>query len=130
MLLGALVDAFIALRSASGLYLGRPEVVACGVEACRFFGGWADFVDPLGATLDGITEAMDVTASEWAIIAPLFKLYVERENAVVVENSRVQGFEPAGRSSSEVASAIEQYELNLPQLAYVEPAFVVGYPAV
>lgn len=130
MLLGELVDEYIAQREASGLFLGRPEVLACAVMAARFFAGWAEFVDPAGETLEGIADGLDLTASEWAIISPLFLLYVERESAVVVENSRSQGFEPSGRASSEVAAAIEQYERELPQLAYVEPVFAVGFPPV
>lgn len=130
MEIGALVDEFIALREAGGLFLGRQQVVGCAIEATRLFAGWAELVDPAAADLDGIVETVDVTASEWAIIKPLFLLYVERETATVVENSRSMGIELPGRSSSEVSNQIQQYEAELPQLAFVEPAFAVGYPPV
>ena len=40
------------------------------------------------------------------------------------------GVEPVGRASSEVAAEIQQAELGFGQMAYIEPVFAVGYPAV
>lgn len=65
------------------------------------------------------TQDFDLTASEYGIIWPLFKLYVEREDATGQESSRSLGIEQYGRSSSEVEAAIVEYEKDLPQKAFV-----------
>lgn len=72
-----------------------------------------------------ITEATNLTTSEWALIRPLFMLYVERENAIQLEASRGMGVDVFGRSSSEVAGDIMQMELTLPHNAALSLAFSV-----
>lgn len=76
-------------------------------------------------SLASITQSTEVTASDWALIAPLFLLYVEREQAILLESGRVMGVDVFGRSSSEVQMDINQYETELPQKAFVQPAFTV-----
>lgn len=66
---------------------------------------------------EGIQD-FDLTASEYALIWPLFKLYVEREDATGQESSRSLGIEQYGRSSSEVEAAIVLYEEALPKRAF------------
>ena len=74
---------------------------------------------------DQITESTDVTVSDWGVIKPLFMLYCEREQALVLEASRIQGVDVFGRSSSEIQQDITAYEAELPQKAFIQPAFTV-----
>lgn len=126
MYLSELIDEFIAAREPSGFMLERTQVVAYAVAAVRFYMGWACLQDETVEALDDVAEGTDLTAGEWAIIGPLFTLYVERQVALVVESSRGLGVDPPGRSTSEVESAIQATEQALPQLAYSEPSFLVG----
>jgi hypothetical protein len=71
------------------------------------------------AVLDAQTE---ITPSEWSIIKPLYMLYVERENARVLETSRQQGVEVFGRDVSSVQADIERQETEvMPRLAFFQP---------
>ncbi len=72
-----------------------------------------------------ITLLTDITVSEWALIRPLFLLYIERENAIQLEASRGMGVDPFGRSSSEVAGDIVQMELSMPHSAGLSLAFSI-----
>ena len=77
---------------------------------------------PAYPAIDGYT---DVTVSEWAIIRPLFILYVERETALQYEASRAMGIDPVGRSSDAVAGDIERYESEtMPKLAFSRLAII------
>lgn len=72
-----------------------------------------------------ITSLTNLSVSEWAIIRPLFLLYVERENAIQLEASRGMGVDVFGRSSSEVAGDITQMELTMPHNASLSLAFSI-----
>jgi hypothetical protein len=124
-----LAEAFATSRAQSGLYIGQPQVVECAVDAARLYAGWAELAD-VSALDDPTTIAASttLTVGEWAIIAPLFRLYVERECALVLEASRGMGVEQVGRSVSEVASEIAQLEATMPQQAYVEDVISIGIP--
>jgi hypothetical protein len=52
----------------------------------------------------------DLTMGEWAIIKPLFSLYVERECATRLEASRGLGVDVFGRSVSEISQDITVME--------------------
>lgn len=66
--------------------------------------------------LDADTE---ITYGEWAVIKPLFELYVERENARALEASRSQGVDVYGRAVDVIEADIRQYEtLDMPRLAF------------
>lgn len=66
-----------------------------------------------------ITESTELTVGEWSLIRPLFVLYVERENAMLLEASRAAGLEVFGRSVSEVAQDITMMENEtLPSRAF------------
>jgi hypothetical protein len=75
--------------------------------------------------LETITAETDVTASDWALIRPLFLLYCEREQALMLESSRVMGVDVFGRSSGEVQQDITNYEADLPQKAFIQPVFTI-----
>jgi len=72
-----------------------------------------------------ITGSTDLHVSEWAIIRPLFLLYIERENALQIEASKGMGIEAFGRMSSEVIADITQMELSLPQNSALSLAFSI-----
>jgi hypothetical protein len=59
---------------------------------------------------DMIGDDTEVSVGEWAVIRPLFFLYVERENAQRLEGSRALGLEVYGRSVSEIAGDIKEME--------------------
>jgi hypothetical protein len=129
--LTTLAGEFATQRGASGgLYLGEPQVLQCLIDATRFYAGWQSLADPATVTLADITGMTALEASEWSIIAPLFRLYVERETALVLEASRGLGVEMIGRDSSTVAGDIQNAEAMLPQQAFVEEAFSIGLPEV
>ena len=76
---------------------------------------YAQINPPTYPAIDGTT---DITVSEWAVIKPLFMLYVERENALPQEASRQLGIEVYGRTMDQVQPDIDKYEENLPKLAF------------
>jgi hypothetical protein len=134
MTLQELIDEFTAVRRPGWLVLGDEELTQFGVEACRFYGGYGDIrsISSAGrlqaageaapATEPDMVPALPIrdpaeisgetalTVGEWAVIRPLFLLYVERENALRLEASRASGLEVFGRSVSEVNNDITQME--------------------
>lgn len=128
MELSDLAAEYATQRSATGLFITEPQVLQCLVDATRFYAGWQTLEDADSATLATITGTTVLEAGEWSIIAPLFRLYVERESALVIEASRGLGVEQVGRDSSTVAGDILNEESLLAQKAYVEPVFSVGFP--
>jgi len=66
-----------------------------------------------------------VSYSEWALIRPLFLLYIERETAFYIESTRGFGVDVFGRSTSEVAGEIIALEAELPRRAFSQPIFTV-----
>jgi hypothetical protein len=130
MTLQDLVAAYIAEREPSGMFVAQPETMAAAVRATKFYLGWQDLADPDTTTLAEVRAATVLTQGEWAIIGPLFRLYVEADVARLMEASRTAGVELIGRSSSEVAGDIAQMERDLPQLAFMELPISVGLPPV
>jgi hypothetical protein len=90
--------------SGYGVILSRMETV--------------DIFTGIAAPQKPIDESCELTDSEWAVIRPLFLLYVERENAIYLEASRGMGLDIYGRSVSEISGDITQFELELPRLAF------------
>ena len=129
MELSELAAEYALQRSASGLFLAEPQVLQCLVDATRFYAGWQALEDPASQTMATITASTALEVGEWSIISPLFRLYVERESALVIEASRGLGVEQVGRDSSTVAGDILNEESLLAQKAYVQEAFSVGFPA-
>jgi hypothetical protein len=72
-------------------------------------------------SLDHITDDTELTPGEWAIIRPLFILYVEKEVATHLEGSRGLGVDVFGRSVAEVQGDIERMHDELPGKAFVTP---------
>lgn len=129
MKLSALVAAYLA-NPPVGVVLAEPQVARCLKKAVRFYCGFAELASvapsPIDAT-DSIEGAQDVelTLSEYALIRPLFDLYVELENAASLEASRALGLEVYGRSTSEIHQDIAARESEMPALAFYEPVTTI-----
>ena len=125
MKLSDLAGEFGTLREASGLFLDPDKLTACAIDAARFVHGYGALEDLTAVGL-GITGDTEINEGEWTLIAPLFRLYVERETAIAVEASRVMGVEAVGRSSSEVSGEIQVLEQDMQMRAFYEPIESLG----
>jgi hypothetical protein len=85
------------------LYAPRGVDVHSPVDASNGFIGDQDF---------------DLTPSEYALIWPLFELYVELENAEALEASRASGMDGWGRSTDTIRAEIEQTEERMSKAAF------------
>lgn len=135
MKLSEIVAAYME-RQPAGVILGEPEIERSLRKAVRFYCGYASLTRmppaPVESGGDGIHSAfgignentgeqdVELTVSEFAIIRPLFELYIEAENAQHLEASRGLGVDVYGRSSSEVANDIAQMELEIPHRAFLQ----------
>jgi len=125
------VELFL-LERLDNVILEPGQVEAQAVNAAIFLAGYADLreyldrlaLDPLAART-AITGSTPVSYSEWAIIRPLFLLYIERETAFYIESTRGFGVDVFGRSTSEVAGEIIALEAELPRRAFSQPIFTV-----
>jgi len=121
-----LADTFAKDERPAGNLLDDAAVLAQAVAATRYYAGFAMLRAHDGATTPpDITGTTTITTSEWALIRPLFLLYVERETAIQLEASRGMGADPFGRSSSEVAAEITQIEAEMPCKAFFHPVVTV-----
>lgn len=123
-------------KASVGLMLDAAYVTRCLKKAVRFYCGYQKLKahliaidaihDPINAgnELDA-DQDFDITPSELSIIRPLFELYVEHENAIMLEASRNLGTDPFGRSVIEIAQDINQHELDLPKQAFMELAVTI-----
>lgn len=129
--LAELVEAFANEDRPVGNLLDGDSLTAQAVAATRFYGGYAVLRSVVGGALfnqaDPVRIDKDtvVNTSEWALIRPLFLLYVERETALQLEASRGLGVDPFGRSSSEVAQDITVAEADMPLRAFSQPIITV-----
>lgn len=150
MLISVLVEEYIAHRPA-GIVLDDAQITRSLRKAVRFYCGYATIMSapsaqelnvkaavdaglppplfPVGnvhSPVDASDEAtgdqdFDLDPSEYAIIRPLFELYVEHENATSLEASRALGIEVYGRNVTEVAMDIKDREMDMPRQAFMEP---------
>lgn len=124
--LSALADNFATNERPAGNLLDGPSVLAQALAATRLYAGYAELRTHAGVSpVPEITGDTEISNSEWALIRPLFLLYVERETALQLEASRGLGMDVFGRSSSEVASDIIQFEAELPHRAFFRPIITV-----
>lgn len=145
------------VQALPGLILDEEQATMKAVEAARFYAGYGDIkslsqsdtlprapgagapypepADPEPVprsalpikAIDMIGEDTDVSLSEWAIIRPLFVLYVERGNATLLEASRGLGVDVFGRAVSEVAQDITRMEEEtLPAKAFMQTVETIG----
>jgi hypothetical protein len=110
---------------AFGLILSEPDLVAQAINAARQYAAWGSIQslalnpDASPSQLDDIDEIVDISDGEWGVIKPLYSMYVERQNALGLEASRMQGVEVYGRTVAEVEMDIRMYESDvLPRMAF------------
>lgn len=136
MQLTKLVDRFFGEESPVGNVIDDTLALALAIAATSFYSGYADLIEHASIPIldpapdppepyPEITSVTDITVSEWALIRPLFLLYVERENAIQLESSRGMGIDVFGRSSSEISSDITQKEAEYPKKAFFHPIVTV-----
>ncbi len=120
----------------AGLVVSEQAVTRALKSAVRFFCGFAAITSvpmiegQIHAPVDGTdsidgAQDFDLSPSEYAIIKPLFDLYVERENAMHLEASRGLGVDVFGRQVSEIAQEIAMREQEMPKAAFWEPPFTL-----
>ncbi len=137
--LSSLVEDFASKERPAGILLSEEQLQALAVSATRMYAGFAPLWENSQKTLNpdtgeletirdlepislsAIDSNTELTVSEWAVIRPLFVLYVEYETAINLEASRGMGVEPFGRSSSEIKAEIQQFENELSHRAFVHP---------
>lgn len=106
----------------AGNLLDLPQITAQLLAAVRMYAGYGTLeahlsADPAPVDVDA---GIDISISEWAVIRPLFLLYLERENAIQLEASRGFGVDPYGRPSESVAADIAAAEAALPLKAFCQ----------
>lgn len=120
-----LVGNFLTNEHPLSVVLDPPTVLAQAVAAAKFYAGYAlleEFTDSTPPYPD-IDDGIDLSDSEWALIKPLFFLYVERETATHLEASRGSGGDAFvfGRSSSEIDQDIANAHREMPMNAFFQP---------
>lgn len=105
-----------------GIVVSVDTVLAQAIKAARYYAGFGELVL---SQQPQIAPETPLTNSERAVIMPLFELYVERENALILESSRALGVEVYGRTISEISSDIQQKELEIQNLAFCYEYFTV-----
>lgn len=126
MKINGLVDAFLEKERSIAVILSYEQVLAQAITATSQYSAYRDLTAVPDTKLEDIVPEVDISVSEWAIIRPLFLLYVERETALQLEATGMQGVNGYGRGSSEVNNDIAQYELGLPQKAFCQGVITVG----
>lgn len=137
------VERFLNKERATTNMISPDEVLALCLSAVRKYMGHgrlnvhieqdkayaaAVAIDPKAPhpTMVPVDKDMRLSTGEWGAISPLFQLYVEREQATQLEATRMMGGDPFGRTASEIASEIRQYEdVTLPRVAFFYPVITV-----
>lgn len=127
------VLAYLSDERPAGVMLDADVVTAQAVAATTFYRGFAQLEehwarleeDAEAQALPSVLPDTLLTDSEWAIIRPLFLLYVERETAVMLEASRGLGVDVFGRTTSEIASDIQIAEQDMAHRAFLFPAMTI-----
>lgn len=126
MTLSDLVAQYVATRRPGWLVLEDDEVMAQAVDAVRYYLGFGTLGEAV-TLLEDVTETTEVSASEWAVISPLFVLYIEKENGLRLEASRAAGLDFYGRQASEIEGDIRvMKDETLPMRAFSAAPFEVS----
>lgn len=123
-----LAESFITHERPVGVILDFPAIEAQLVCAARYYAAHASIDSLQNNGVDAgvwVDSATALNQCEWGLIRPLFYLYIERENAILLEASGTVGVQSYGRQSSEVSQEITQYESTLPQLSFQQPMITV-----
>lgn len=118
-----MVDFYQQENRPIGIVVDDTVIASQAIKATKYYLGFGDLEHV--AQDEALTHSSLLTKSEWAVIMPLFELYVERENALILESSRALGIEVYGRTVSEVANDITQKELEIQNLAFTHEFFTV-----
>ncbi len=124
----ALVDNFLMNERPDSIVLDPATVLAKAVAATEFYAGYANLEvnDGVVPPLPAIAANTVVSYSEWALIKPLFMLYVDHEAALHLEATRFMGADSLfGRSASEIQQDINQMLLDMPQKAFLQTIITV-----
>ncbi|SER35267.1 MULTISPECIES: hypothetical protein [Pseudomonas] len=97
----------------------QQQAAADGLPIPQFPAYGQGVHSPVDAT-NGFEGAQDfdLSASELALIKPLFDLYVELENAKGIEASRANGIEGFGRSADAVQADINARHEAMPTMSF------------
>jgi hypothetical protein len=114
MTLQELAERFITDERPDTLLLDTAMALAQAIAATWFYAGYAKIVSA-PVTID---ESTEISVSEWAVIRPLFLLFIEREQALQLEASRGLGIDVFGRSVAEVEGDIKNAEIEMPGKAF------------
>ncbi|MBT9100159.1 hypothetical protein KFZ76_20865 [Methylovulum psychrotolerans] len=106
MTLTELVNRFLVNERPLGVVLDERVVMAQAIAATVYYDGYASLASAPAA----IDETTVLNNVEWAVIRPLFLLYVERETALYLEAAQVLGVTLFGRGSEAVQKAIAAAE--------------------
>lgn len=104
-----------------GCVLDAPELTAIVLAAATRFSGYAQFEADDGISPLVISEDLDVSDGEWALIGDLFALYVERAAASLVEMSRGSGLDQYCRSVTEIEQDIRAMHDDFPRRVFCVP---------
>lgn len=127
MTIGSIVSQFLAEERSVAVLLPPSQVEALAISAVAFYCGYNDLSNiPPNPQMSDITKDVVVTLSEWVVIRPLFLLYVERETALQIEATGMQGVTGYGRNSSEVNSEISRLEESFAQQASCQKIITIG----
>lgn len=126
MNIGEIVGQFLAEERNVAVLLSESQVNALAIAAVSYYCGYTDLSGVPNTDLGDINQDTPIGIAEWALIKPLFLLYVERETALQIEATGMQGVNGYGRNSSEVNSEISRLEETFPQRASFQPALTIG----
>lgn len=117
MTVNALAENYLSNLRPAGIVITQDVILAQAIKATRYYEGFGglELFDDRENLIDEYTP---LTKSEIAVISPLFELYVERENALILEASRALGVEVYGRTVSEINNDIVQKEQEIQHLAF------------
>lgn len=129
--LASLVSEYLVVGETTGNTLSEPIVTQLAIDAVRKYIAYGDLTYLLPPndtvlTIADVSQNTQLSASEWGIIKPLFDLYCEYRNALLLESTRAMGLDVYGRSSSEVKQDIQVYEDDLPHKVFTEDIFTMG----
>lgn len=123
------LQSFLTLERQTGVMLDPASVTALAVAAVVFYRGfalleehWVRLIKNADESpTEDVDEDIELTDSEWAIIRPLFLLYLERETAYLLEASRGSGVDVYGRSVAEISGDIATVESEMAHRAFCYP---------
>lgn len=117
MTVGSLAENYYSELRPVGIVLDDSVILAQAIKATRYYEGFGG-LELFDSRQSIIADNTPLTKSEMAVISPLFELYVERENALMLEAGRTLGLEVYGRTVSEINNDIVQKELEIQNLAF------------